>query len=185
MIQMLSMVAALFVSNKISTALTPENDSLLSQLLPSDLFSNINPLNLLLCIILVFLGMIFYSVLAALAGATVSRLEELNERMTLFTLISLVGVYMGLGAANVLMGSGTNGYVTFTFLFPLSSPFILPGAILVGKAGLSIVFIAIVLELDFIILLFNFVAKIYETLILHNGNTIKVKQLFQLSKHSS
>ncbi|NLJ96406.1 MAG: ABC transporter permease [Clostridiales bacterium] len=185
MIQMLSMVAALFVSNKISTALTPENDSLLSQLLPSDLFSNINPLNLLLCIILVFLGMIFYSVLAALAGATVSRLEELNEGMTLFTLISLVGVYMGLGAANVLMGSGTNGYVTFTFLFPLSSPFILPGAILVGKAGFNIVFIAIVLELAFIILLFNFVAKIYETLILHNGNTIKVKQLFQLSKHSS
>lgn len=185
MIQMLSMIAALFISNKISTTLTPGDDSLLSQLLPSDLFSNINPVNLLLCIILVFLGMTFYSVLAALAGATVSRLEELNEGMTLFSMISLVGVYMGLGAANVLTGSGTNAYVTFTFLFPLSSPFILPGAILVGKVSLTMAFIAIVFELAFIMLLFIFVAKIYETLILHNGNTIKVKQLFQLSKHSS
>lgn len=185
MIQMLSMVTALFISNKISAIISPKNTSFLAQILPSDMFQNINPLNLLLCVILVFLGMVFYAILAALAGATVSKMEELNEGLTLFTMTTIIGVYIGLGAANVLMGGGTNGFVKFAFLFPLSSPFILPGAILVGKASLNIVFVAIVLELAFIILLFNFVAKIYETLILHNGNTIKVKQLFQMSKHSS
>jgi ABC-2 type transport system permease protein len=185
MIQVLSMVLALFVSNVISASFSSEGVSLLTHLLPKDMFANINIINLILCIILVCLGLTFYAVLAGLAGATVSRLEELNEGLTLFTVISIVGVYIGLGAASTLMGSGINGFVIFAFLFPLSSPFVLPGAILIGKASLPLIGIAIVLELVSIILLFRFVAKVYETLILHNGNTIKLKQLFQLSKHSS
>ncbi|TAH72873.1 MAG: ABC transporter permease [Anaerolineaceae bacterium] len=184
LIQMLSMVLALFVSNKISATYSPDSNSLLSQLLPSDLFGNINITNMFLCIILVFLGLLFYAVLAGLAGATVSRLEELNEGLTLFTLSSLVGVYIGLGAASALMGSGVNAFVVFAFLFPFSSPFVLPGAILVGKASLLLTGIAIVLQLVFIVLLFIFVSRVYETLILHNGNTIKIKQLFQISKNS-
>ncbi len=185
LIQMLSMVAALFVSNMISAAYSSTNVSLLSQLLPSDLFANINIANMILCIILVFLGLLFYAALAGLAGATVSRLEEINEGLTLFTITSLVGVYIGLGAANTLMGAGINAFVVFAFLFPLSSPFVLPGAILVGNASLPIIGIAIVLEVAVIILLFRFVARVYETLILHNGNTIKLKQLFQMSKNST
>lgn len=182
MIQMLSMVAALFISNMISASFSYKDKSLLSQLLPSDLFNNINIVNIILCILLVFLGLLFYAVLAGIAGATVSRLEEINEGLTIFTMVSLVGVYIGLGAANTLIGAGTNAFVVFAFLFPLSSPFVLPGAILVGNASLPIVALAIALELVLIILLFRFVAKIYETLILHNGNTIKLKQLFQISK---
>lgn len=185
MIQMLSMVAAMFVSNKISASLSPQSNSLLTQVLPKDMFQNINIFNIILCIILVCLGLVFYAVLAGLAGATVSKLEELNEGIMIFNIVALVGVYMGLGAANTLMGIGINTFVMFAFLFPLSSPFVLPGAILVGKASLPLIGIAIVLEVVFILLLFRFVAKVFETLILHNGNTIKAKQLFQLSKHSS
>lgn len=185
MIQMLSMVVAIFVSNKISATISSNGENILEQLLPADIFQNINIFNLILCIILVCLGLVFYAILAGLAGATVSRIEELNEGLTLFTLVSIIGVYIGLGAANTLTGTGVNGFVTFAFLFPLSSPFILPGAILIGRASLPLIGIAIVLEVAFIVLLFRFVAKVYETLILHNGNTIKLKQLFQLSKHSS
>ena len=185
LIQMLSMVAALLVSNMISVSFSPDGNGLMAQLLPEDMFANINIMNIILCIILVYLGMLFFAILAALAGATVSRLEEINEGLTLFTVISIVGTYIGLGAAGTLMAGGVNGFVMFAFLFPLSSPFVLPGAILIGKASLPIIGIAFVLEIVFIVLLFRFVAKVYETLILHNGNTIKLKQLFQLSKHTS
>ena len=185
MLQMLAMVGALFISNKISVSYSPESKSLLASLLPGDLFGNITLINLLICIILILLGLVFYAVLAGLAGATVSRLEELNEGLILFTLASLVGVYIGLGAANALMASGTGTFVTFALLFPLSSPFILPGAILVGKSSLLLIGIAIVLQIAFIFILFRFVAGVYETLILHNGNTIKLKELFKISKHSA
>jgi ABC-2 type transport system permease protein len=185
MLLMISMVASLFMSNIISASFSPDNKSLLSQLLPGDLFGNINLLNMLLCILLVFLGLVFYAIFAGLMGATVSRLEEINEGLVIFTMVTLVGVYIGLGAASALMSNGSNGFVIFALLFPLSAPFVLPGAILVGKTSLLLIGITIALQLAFIVLLFLFVARVYETLILHSGNTIKLKELFKISKHSA
>jgi ABC-2 type transport system permease protein len=181
--QMISLVSILVISNKISEALSSgEVESVLSQYLPKDIFQNLNIINIMFCLILIVLGMIFYATLAGLAGATVSRIEELSEGLTLFTFTNIIGSYIGIGAAIILMSKGINGFVIFSFLFPLSSPFILPGAILIGKASLPIAAVSIVLQVIFIMLLFKFVAKVYETLILHNGNKIKIKDLIKLSK---
>jgi len=183
LLQMISMVVVLFVSNTVSANLNSSSgESVIAHFLPKDIFQNLNIINFLVCLILIILGLIFYATLAGLAGATVSRIEELGEGLMLFTMTNLVGCYIGLGAASTLMGSGENAFVTFSFLFPLSSPFILPGAILIGKASLPIIAAALVLQVIFIVLLFRFVAKVYETLILHNGNTIKLKELIKLSK---
>lgn len=183
LLQVISMMVLLFISNKVSNALSPSNgESIISQYLPKDIFQNLNIINLVLCLILIALGMIFYATLAGLAGATVSRMEELNEGLALFSFTNLLGAYIGIGAAVMLMTKGINVFVIFSFLFPLSSPFVLPGAILTGKASLLIAAAAIVLQVMFISLLFKFVAKVYETLILHNGNKVKIKELIKLSK---
>lgn len=183
LVQMGAMVVMIFISNTISSYMSGGNaNSVLSQYLPSDIFQNLNIINIILCLIMVLLGLVFYATLASMAGATVSKLEEMNEGLTLFTFTVIIGAYIGIAAANILMGAGDNAFVTFSFLFPLSAPFILPGAILVGKASLLIVAVAIVLQIVFIILLFLFVAKVFETLILHNGSTIKLKELIKLSK---
>lgn len=184
LIQLVSIVVAMLISNSIATKLFPgESEHSLSTLISKDIFQNFNMINIIICFLLIILGMIFYATLAGLAGATVSRIEEMTEGLTLFTFTNLIGVYTALGAANVLMGSGINGFVIFSFLFPLSAPFILPGAILIGKVSLPMVVIAFVFLLLFIILLFRFVAKVYETLILHTGNTIKLKELLYISKN--
>lgn len=183
LLQVLSLIIIVVISNSISATLNNSNgDSVLSKYLPKHIFQNLNIVNILICVILIMLGMIFYATLAGLAGATVSKMEELNEGLKLFTFTNIIGVYIAIGAAGVLMAKGINGYVTFSFLFPLSSPFILPGAILVGRASLPMAAGAIVLQVLFIMLLFKFVAKVYETLILHNGNKIKIKELIKLSK---
>ncbi len=181
--QVISMIVALFISNIISRGLSSSSgESVLSQFLPKNIFQNLNITNIIFCLILIGVGMIFYATLAGLAGASVSRLEELSEGLTLFTLINLIGAYVGMGAASVLMASGINGFVIFSFLFPLSSVFILPGALLIGKVTLPFVAAAIALQIITIMLLFKFVAKVYETLILHNGNKIKLKELIKISK---
>jgi len=182
-IQIVTILIAVVISSKVTALFSSgQNQSLLSQYLPKNIFQNLNVVNILFCLILIITGMIFYATLAGLAGATVSKLEEINEGLMLFTFTNLIGVYIGLGAASVLMGSGINGYVIFAFLFPLSSPFILPGAILIGKATLLMALGAIALQLVSIFLLFKFVAKIYETLILHTGNTVKLKELILMFK---
>lgn len=181
LIQVLSTIILFFVSNQISITLLGA-DNILANYITGDILQNINIINIIFCIILFALGLIFYATIAGLAGATVSRIEEASESLTIFTIITLVGVYIGMGAAGTLMGSGMNAYVYFSLLFPLSSPFILPGAILVGKANFLIIAVAIVLQIIVISLLFRFVARVYETLILHNGNKIGIKELFKISK---
>ncbi|NLP27531.1 MAG: ABC transporter permease [Clostridia bacterium] len=182
-LQIVSMIVVVFISNKIASSLNPgSGESVLSQYLPENIFGNLNIFNLALSLILIVLGLIFYATLAGLTGATVSKVEEINEALKLFNFTNLIGSYIAIGAAIVLMIGGVNGFIIFSFLFPLSSPYILPGAILIGKASLPIVATSIALQLVFIILLFRFVAKVYETLILHNGNAIKIKDLFKISK---
>lgn len=181
--QVVSMIVALFISNRISSGLSSSSgESVLSQYLPKNIFQNLNLTNIIFCLILIAVGMIIYATLAGLAGASISRLEELSEGLTLFTFINLIGAYIGMGAAGVLMASGINSFVIFSFLFPLSSVFILPGALLIGKVTLPLVVAAIALQIITLVLLFKFVAKVYETLILHNGNKIKVKELIKISK---
>ncbi len=183
LMQIISLILVVFVSNAVSASLSSNGEeTTLSKYLPSNIFENLNILNIIFCVVLILLGLIFYATLAGLAGATVSKLEEIQEGITLFTLTGIVGAYVGLGAANVLMSAGENRFVIFAFLFPLSSPFVLPGAILIGKVDLPLIAAALVLQIIFIALLFKFVAKVFETLILHNGNTIKVKELLKISK---
>lgn len=183
LLQMASMVVMVFISNKITAIFLSKGTNILSNTLPANIFQNLNTLNIIFCIISIALGLIFYASLAGLAGATVSKIEEISEGLMLFNLTNIVGVYIGFGAASSLM-NGENAFVTFSFLFPLSSPFVLPGAILIGKASIPIIAGALGLQLVFIILLFMFVAKIYETLILHNGARIKMNDLFKIYKIS-
>ncbi len=182
LIEVVSLLVVIFISNKVSASISGGKD-ILSTYLPAKIFENLNLANILLCLILFILGMIFYAILAGMAGATVSKLEEIQEGVQLVTFATIIGAYIGIAAINILLNAGDNSFVTFAYLFPLSSPFILPGAILIGKVSVPMIAIAIACLLVFIVLLFKFVAKVFETLILHNGNTIKIKELVKLSKN--
>ena len=181
LLQMISMIIVLVLSNSVLGKAAGSGENVLTRYLPANIFDSINVVNVFLCLIMVVLGLIFYAALAGLTGATVSKLEEISEGLTLFTFISMIGAYIGLGGINTMM-HGVNGYVIFTMLFPLSSPFVLPGAIMVGKASGLLIGGAILLQIIFIILLFRFVAKVFETLILHSGNKIKLNELIKMSK---
>lgn len=182
LIQMVSMVVLLFVSNQISAQLNPGGGSVISQYVPEGIFQNLSLTNILICFVSIILGLIFYATLAGLVGATISKIEEMSDGMMLYTFTALVGIYMALGASNSLMSAGENAYATFTLLFPLSSPFILPGAILIGKASISLIIASVILQIIFMLLLMRFVAKVFEVIILHNGSKIKLKELINISK---
>lgn len=184
LLEMVSLVVMVFLSSKVSAAvISGGGEDILSKYLPSNVFDNLNLFNIIMCIAFVLLGLIFYATLAGLAGSTVSRLEELQEGLTLFTFTSIIGAYIGIAAIGTLMGAGNNPFVTFAFLFPLSSPFLIPGALLVGKVSLPIAAGSFALLIVSNILLLRFTAKVFETLILHTGNKIKIKDLVKISKY--
>ena len=107
-------------------------------------------------------------------------IEQRSSGSVTFT--SLIGFYIGMGASTTLMTAGDNAFVTFALIFPISSAFLLPASLLIGKANVVIAVIAIAVLILSIVLMFLFVAKVYETLILHNGARIKMKEVIAMAR---
>lgn len=184
LLQMLMLILGLVISNKISVGITGEENNVLSQYLSPEIMSNLKPGNVVIGLVVAGIGMVLYATLAGLCGATVSRMEEVNECLTVFTVTMMVGFYIGIMAAGDMMASGMTTFSTFALLFPLSSAFLLPGALLVGRVDLWILLLSVLILIISVMAMFAFVAKVYEGLILHNGKRIRMKELFTIFKNS-
>ena len=182
MVQLIALVLAGFLSAKLGELISGEGNNAILQFMTPEMLESLNFGNILLGLVVAGAGMVLYATLAGLCGATASRMEEASESLSLLTIVSLVGFYIGFGAASTLMASGENAFVTFALIFPVSSAFLLPAALLVGKAELWIALVAIAVLLLSIVLMFMFVAKVYEGLILHNGARLKFKDVMAMAK---
>lgn len=178
--QMIVLILAAFVSSKIGEIVSGTGTNVITQYMTPEMLSSLNMGNVILGLIVAAAGMVLYATLAGLCGATASRMEEAADSQMLLTFTSLIGFYIGMGSATTLMTSGDNPFVIFALIFPISSAFLLPGALLIGKANAVIAVIAMVVLVISIVLMFQFVAKVYESLILHNGSRIKMKEVFAM-----
>lgn len=181
-IQLVALVTAGYVSAKVGTMFSDTGANAITQFMTPEMLESLNLGNIVLGIVIACAGMVLYAVLAGLCGAMASRVEEAGESMTLLSMTALIGFYIGMGAASSLMAAGDNAFVTFALIFPVSSSFLLPAALLVGKADFWIALIAIAVLLVTIVLMFLFVAKVYEGMILHNGARLKFKDVLAMAK---
>lgn len=154
-------------------------------ILDGSLMEGANLLTVIVAIVLFALGYVFYGFIAGIAGATVSKVEEMAEGIKLFTFAMVAGAYVCIAyimSAN--MGAGDWGVATnVIYLLPLTSIFILPAYLLIGKASLFIGILAIVIMIICIIFLMIFVSGIYEYLIYYNGSPLKFKDLIKIFKN--
>jgi ABC-2 type transport system permease protein len=181
--QMIALVIAVAVSNKITGVIFNTESTYLTSLIPKGVLSNLTVANAVVSLTLIALGLVFYATLAGLCGAMVSKMEELQESLKYFTTISIVGMYAAIAAIISMQKSATNVFVKFCELFPLTSPMTTPGARIIGVAPMSyaLIAIAILLVLDYFTL--RFAAGVYEGLITNMGNRITIKDLFAMAKN--
>lgn len=145
------------------------------------------PLNILLIVIIFLLGFIFFSLIAALIGASVSRMEDLQQAMGPYSILGVLGFYLAYFPIIFNIDSVDTGVATsnpvqfFSYFFPVSSPFALPSAILLGnltplQSALGVLVLAAAVVLVAVI-----VSKVYEAIILHNGNRIKFGDILKMA----
>lgn len=178
MLETVCLIVGIAVSNSLTSSGSGQN--MFAKILSPEILSHLNVGNILLCLLLLALGLLFYATLAGLAGATVSKIEESSEALTTFTISIMIGAYMGMAAAIQLMASGESAYVVFAQLFPLSAPFLLPGSILIGKTSTWLIIVGLLILVAANVLLMAFVARVYENLIVYNGSRVKFKQLLKM-----
>lgn len=172
------------IMNNVS-AVTAENAEIAAAL--ENTIGSFGILHVALIFLIFILGFVFYSLIAALVGASVSRMEDLPAAMQPYSILGVVGMYLAYfpvignleslesGAASV------NGMQIFSYYFPLSSPFALPSALLLGHLSMVEVVIAIAILAAFTALVAVLVAKVYEMIILHNGNLLKFKDIIAMA----
>lgn len=148
-----------------------------------EIFANFNIGSVLLFIVVFILGFLFYALVAGLAGASVSRIEDLQSAMQPMALIGVLGFYLAYfpSMANIDGDGGSNILTLLSRYLPISSPFSLPSAILMGEMSGAEVAISIGVLAVFVALMAMLVAKIYETIILHNGDRIKLGEMLKMA----
>lgn len=153
----------------------------------SDLKSTFTPLNILLIAVIFLLGFLFYSLIAALVGASISRMEDLQAAMQPYAIIGVLGMYLAYFPVIFNIDSmetgaaATNPVQFFSYYFPISSPFALPSAILLGTLTPLQSILATLLLAVAVVLIAIVVGKVYEAIILHNGNRIKLGDIIKMA----
>ena len=161
-------------------------DAEIAQALSSS-FGTISPLTFVLILVIFILGFLFYALIAALVGASVSRMEDLAQAMQPYSLIGVLGFYLAyfpviFNAESFDSGAASsNSMQLFSYYFPVSSPFSLPSALLLGTLSMGQVLAAVLILAAFVVLVAVVVARVYEMIILHNGSRLKFKDIISMA----
>ncbi len=142
-------------------------------------FSGVDASAILVMIVTFILGFLLYAGLAGVAGASVSKMEDLAPAIQPLSIVGVLGFYL---AYFPQVAGEENSLSVIARYVPISSPFVLPSDYMLGKISLVETLIAIVVLAVFDILVVMLVAKVYEHIILHTGNRLKLGDMLKMSK---
>lgn len=186
LIELGTVVTGILLSLLLKKAMYPNDDMLpgiLKNIFTKELVMTIDPLKIIVAIFIFIGGFLFFAFLAGFVGSCVSKIEELGEGMMLYTLVLLIGAYLSLAVIIMDMNSTTgSGLSLLAYLLPISSVFITPIYIILGKVSVIWGIASILILIISIGLLIYFMSMVYEALIMHRGNRIKLKEVVQLLK---
>lgn len=138
---------------------------------------------ILFALIILLGGILAFGLLAGLIGATVKTIDELGERMKVFSIIMIVGAY----ASMYLLFSGKinqGGMIsTIAYIFPLTAAFITPSFIIFGKISTIVVILSLFAMIITDVIMVIFVSRVYEGILYYNGDTLKFKDIIRFSKN--
>jgi len=145
-----------------------------------DLPAGLTPDVILTFTILFVLGFLLYAVLYAAAGATVSRMEDVNSVVAPMSMLAAIGYIVAVYGATGLI-PGDAGWVTIMSFIPFFSPYMILSRYLTGAAGPLDIAIAAAILIGSILVCLWFAARIYEAGVLAYGQKAGVRQLLKLA----
>lgn len=135
-------------------------------------------------ILIVLVGVLFFCIVAGLAGASASKLEELSEALKVYNIFMIGGAYVSIGICVGIMTGGMNqNILNVASLIPIATPFLVPANLIIGKIGMGIALVSLIILIVVTAVLFSFTAKVYESLIFYNGSVMKLKDILAIAKN--
>jgi ABC-2 type transport system permease protein len=120
------------------------------------------------------LGFFFYAGLFAVAGAIVTRQEDLQTAMTPLTIVIVGSFFIGISAT----GDPSSTLATVASLLPFSSPLVMPTRIILGEASPAEVVLSILISVGSTAALIPIATKIYARALLQPGR-VRLRQVLR------
>lgn len=140
-------------------------------------FSGVNAASLTITILYFLLGYALYSLLYAVCGATVSRIEDVSPALMPISMVSMVSFYLGYFTS--IMGSG-QGWVEWAARYvPFASPFGMPFRLLNGSVTVEMCIISLLIIAVSIVIAGFISIRLYKAGVMHYGNRLKIKDLIK------
>ncbi len=156
-----------------------EAQSVLTDIL--GIFSSVNIGTLLIIIVTFILGFLLYALIAGLAGASISKMEDLSAAVQPMSIIGVLGFYLAYMPQIDNTGGESNIISIIARYIPISSPFCLPSAYMLGQATLVETLISLAILLICVVVLCLIVAKVYEHIVLHTGDRLKIADMLKMA----
>ena len=172
LIQLLMVMLTALVTYKIDF---PKDFTIAGQALD---FSNFTPVTILLLIVYFILGYSVYAMMNAVAGATVSKAEDVNSAIMPISMISLIAFYFGFYSA---IGAPGGNISIAASIIPFSAPFSMPCRLLSTEVPLwqiSASLFSLVVTIAFIAWIS---IKLYSAAVLHYGKRLKLNDLLKMT----
>jgi ABC-2 type transport system permease protein len=142
-------------------------------------FSAFTPLALAMILVYFLLGFLLYAMMNAVAGASVSRSDDVNAAVMPINMISLISFYTAYFPATM---PNAGKIPMLTSIIPFTAPFSMPGRLLLGSVP-TVELAGSIALLIATILVFSWISvKIYSAAILHYGNRLKISDLMKMVK---
>ncbi|MBQ7918507.1 MAG: ABC transporter permease [Lachnospiraceae bacterium] len=121
-----------------------------------------------LCILCMCIGLLFYCVLSGTIASFASKAEELAQCMAYYQLAVIAGFF----GAYILPLQDIEWANTLLRIVPVSSAYLLPGDILVGNVNVGLGIVYMLVLFAFTIALVLLAGKVYKNQLFHKGTNI-------------
>ena len=149
----------------------------------SSFWETITASKILVAVLYFLAGLALFTVIGALAGASVSKIDELQDALKFYSFLLLVCLYTDLFLIMTMLSrGGLEGFMNFCALFPLTGAFLTPALILTGRISLLLAFIALIIQVIAAIAAFILAAAVYESMLLYQGKRLGAKDIITLMK---
>jgi len=143
-------------------------------------FSAFTPLVIVMVVLYFILGYLLYALLNAVAGACVSKAEDVNSAIMPVSMVALISFYIAYFPATLPNSEGINA---ITSMIPFTAAFSMPSRLVTGSVSPVELVISIALLVVTIALLSWVSVKIYSAAILHYGSRLKLGDLIKMIKN--
>ena len=138
---------------------------------------NLTTLNIFIILVYFLLGYLLFAFISAIIGTTSTKPEDLQLAILPISATLLLALATSLFS---IVFQDTN-IAEFTAMFPVTSAFAMPGRLLAGYASNLEVFTSLLLLVVTIVLVAFVSIRIYAVAILHYGNRLRLKDLFNIA----